>query len=333
MGNVSFPFQRCTYFELKYYSARAVSAAQGYVTSSILAIIRLISCRIFPVKEISGIGTFQDSGTLENNPLIAALAEARVLFPLIKEPDFVISLGTGAPKMGVPNIDGPRGLWKDGALSRFCRLVWEKMRDRRAWYAFKDRSGFHRLDIEFEGAEPRLDDTSSMPELKLNVQANRPISKTIDDIARYAIASLFYFELESVPETRGNTHVGTGHILCILREGDPDFKDFINQLSSSSAYFCLNNNPIPGIVGDRSFLGADGNFQKHVQLNIRDSFAVSFKQGDLEACNISGSPYSIGRLVAAQGLDAYFGNADHRKRKRCLDTGRLASKRRRIRSK
>ncbi len=101
------------------------------------------------------LGCLQDPGTLENNALISALAEARVLFPLIEDPDFVISLGTGAPKVGVPNIDGPRSLWKDGALPRFCRLVWEKMHDRRTWHAFKTRSGFHRLDIEFDGAEPR----------------------------------------------------------------------------------------------------------------------------------------------------------------------------------
>jgi hypothetical protein len=40
--------------------------------------------------------------TLENNPLISALAEVRALFPLIEELDFVISLGIDAPKIDNP---------------------------------------------------------------------------------------------------------------------------------------------------------------------------------------------------------------------------------------
>lgn len=201
------------------------------------------------------------------------------------------------------------------------------------WHVFKHCPEFHCLNIKFDRMKPRLNDTRSMSRLKLNVQANHLISKIIDDIARYAIVSLFYFELESVSERHENRHVGTGHILCILRKNDSDFKAFIDQLSNSLAYFCLNNSPIPGVVGDRSFLRADGNFRKCVQLNIGDSFTISLKQGELKTCNISGSPYSVDRLVAAQGLHAYFDRADHRKRKRCADNGLLASKRQcRIRS-
>jgi hypothetical protein len=174
---------------------------------------------------------------LENNPLISALAEVRVLSQLIEAPDFVISLGTSAPKLDVPNADGPRSLWRDGALHRLWRLVWEKVRDRRIWHAFKHHPGFHRHDIDFDGTEPRLDDTRSMNGLKLSVQTNHPISKVIDEISRCAIASLFYFELESIPERHGDEYVGTGHILCLQRENDPDFKTFVNRLARSSAYF------------------------------------------------------------------------------------------------
>jgi len=166
-----------------------------------------------------------------------------------------------------------------------------------------------------------------MPELKLNVQANHLISKIIDDIAHYAIVSLFYFKLESVSERHENRHVGTGHILCILRENDSDFKAFIDQLSNSLAYFCLNNSLISEVVNDHSFLRANENFRKCVQLNIGDSFTISLKQEELKTCNISGSSYFVDRLVAAQGLHAYFDRADHRKRKRCTDNGLLAPKR------
>lgn len=90
------------------------------------------------------------------------------------------------------------------------------------------------------------------------------ITEVIEDIARYAIASLFYFELDFVPKRYEDVHVETSHILCLLRESDSNFKAFINRLSSNSTYFYLNNSPIASVVGDDSFLGVDGNFRKRV---------------------------------------------------------------------
>ncbi|RSL62169.1 hypothetical protein CEP51_013512, partial [Fusarium floridanum] len=58
--------------------ARAISAAPG----------------VFPPQHINGVGTFQDAGPLENDPLISALTAAATAFPLLEEPDFVVSLGT-----------------------------------------------------------------------------------------------------------------------------------------------------------------------------------------------------------------------------------------------
>lgn len=53
--------------------------------------------RFFPPKHINEVGTFQDAGPLENDPLLWALSEVSAMFPLLKEPNFVISLGTGQP--------------------------------------------------------------------------------------------------------------------------------------------------------------------------------------------------------------------------------------------
>ena len=78
-----------------------------------------------------------------------------------------------------------------------------------------------------------------------------------------------------------------------------------------------------------SFLGTDGNLRKPVELNATDKFTISLKQGDSEPCNISGSPYSIDKLILAQGLNAYFGTADHRKRRRCSDIDLPTAKRKR----
>jgi hypothetical protein len=81
-------------------------------------LIASYSC--FPPKHIPGVGTFQDAGPLENDPLISALSEMAAMFPLIEEPDFVVSLGTGAPRLKDDDLSmsGPSNIWKGGAFIR-----------------------------------------------------------------------------------------------------------------------------------------------------------------------------------------------------------------------
>ncbi|KAF2182627.1 hypothetical protein K469DRAFT_711798 [Zopfia rhizophila CBS 207.26] len=292
----------------------------------------------FPPKYIREVGTFQDAGPLENDPLLLALSEVDVMFPLVGEPDFVISLGTGEP--GPRNYDlstdDSRSIRKNGMFTRSRDLILEKMRDKPVRRAYKTTRRLfqilhrvHRLSIDFEGAEPRLDDTRSMPVLKEKVQRDHSLSKKIDDITRCVVASLFYFELDSIPERFDGKHVGTGHILCSLRGNNPALKLLLNQLSDRSAGFYLNNNPILGTLHDSSNLGENGDFRKRVELNVADRFTVSLKQGDSEPCDISASPFSVDKLIEAQGLNADFGRASHRRKKRAADWGLPAAKRQR----
>ena len=190
------------------------------------------------------------------------------------------------------------------------------MRDKKVRQAFQFNPRYHRLDIEFDQAEPRLDDVMSIPEMKSKVQADNSSSKTIDNIARSMVASLFYFELESIPEEIDGKSVGIGYIQCSLRKNSPAFLLLLHQLSRCSATFYLNDCAIPGRFGDTSCFGVDGNFYKRVELQVSDKFTISLKQDHWESCNISGSPYSVDSLIRAQDLDAYFGTAYHRKRKR-----------------
>jgi hypothetical protein len=255
------------------------------------------------------------------------------MFPQIEMPDFIVSLGTGIPRS---NGDGPSmsvsnlSLRKYGAFPRLVRMVWKKMRDGQVREIFRTHPRYHRLDTEFDGAEPRLDNTKSMHELQLKAENDPSVSNVIDNIARCAIASLFYFELDSMPEACNGQYMGTGSILCSLRGTDPLLELLLNQLSSMAATFYLNDCPISGAVGDRSFISKDGNFRKRVELNLSGKFTIALKQGDSDPCHISGSPYMIDKLISAQGFDAHFGRADHRGRKRVADSDLPAGKRQRI---
>jgi hypothetical protein len=163
---------------------------------------------------------------------------------------------------------------------------------------------------------PRLDDIQSIPKLQLKAQEDSSASKVIKNIACYAIASIFYFKLTSLPERRNRNYISTGFILYWLRQDDPAFKDLFDKLSKALATFYLNNDPIPRVISDGSFFGGDGNFWKRVELNLNGRFTISLKQSDSEPCNISGSPYLIERLITTQDLDAHFGTADYGKRRR-----------------
>ena len=237
------------------------------------------------------------------------------LFPQVEEPDFVVSLGTGEPK---PSYDSPktvsRNVWKNGAFPRLCRLFWEKMRDRKVREAFQTHPRYHRLNVQFEGDEPRLDDIQSIPDIKSKVQDDQLVCKTIDNIARCMVASLFYFELDSMPRRVEGKYVGTGHVLCSLTPSEPAFSVLFDRLSASGQFW-INGLPVADI-SDGSCFDNEGNFRKQVEINTDDRLAVTLKQDSSEPCNISGSPFSVRKLILLQGLCAVFGSPDHRKRKR-----------------
>ena len=61
------------------------------------------------------------------------------MFPLVEEPDFVISLGTS--KLGLKNYevstDNCRSICKNGMFPRTRNLILEKMRDKMVRRAYK----------------------------------------------------------------------------------------------------------------------------------------------------------------------------------------------------
>lgn len=155
---------------------------------------------------INDVGTFQDAGPLENDPLLWALAESAALFPHAGQPDFVISLGTGGPGPAKYDVstDDCRSVRKNGMLRRLCDLLLEKTRDRvvqRAWksvaLAGKVIHRVHRLSIDFDGPEPTLDDTGMIPDLTLKSSTDPALTLTINIVARRMVASLFYLERTS----------------------------------------------------------------------------------------------------------------------------------------
>jgi hypothetical protein len=191
------------------------------------------------------------------------------------EPDFVISLGTDKPTPNKP-AEAPRGLWKNVALSQLCRLFWEKMRDEKVRQAFYGHPRYYRLNVEFDGEEPKLDDTSSISVMKTRTQGDSSLSGIPDNIARCVIASLLYFELDAVPFQVDGRNLGSGRILCSIRRHDPAFLELFKHLSSISAQLYINQRHA-AVIDDLMCFDSDGSFRKCIDLNTEDSFIISLK--------------------------------------------------------
>lgn len=264
------------------------------------------------------------------------------MYPLVDEPSLVVSLGTGSRRVDdVPRMSPTRGLWRDGFIPRLFRAFMLSMSSVDGHkFRSRQRKGrkerYFRFDIEFDGPEPALDDTTKMDELKAAARSAIYGSKDLDKLARCSVAELFVFELEGKPTKENGEYTCVGHILCRLRANGTALGVLLDQLTKSSAKLCVQDQvySLAGLAHDGSYLDKAGNFRLRITFEIPDRrtpISIGLQEGSSsESCSISGSPFLINALIAAQQLDACFGRADHVKRKRVDSTNVLSSKRRRL---
>jgi hypothetical protein len=190
---------------------------------------------------------------------------------------------------------------------------------------WRGKGDYFRFNIEFAGKEPSLDDLGKMQELKATTRSMFAASQDLVDSADCLVASLFYFELESLPRFEDGVYACVGHILCRRRS---DSEPLLARLSKNSARFAVDGHRVSGRVEDRSFVGKGGCFRKKIEFSVKgleQEVSISLREGHSKARNISGSPFTISKVIEDQGLDAHFGTADHKEHSR---TVRLDQKKR-----
>jgi hypothetical protein len=223
------------------------------------------------------------------------------------------------------------GIIKDGFIARIIRTFIASLKTD----ARRHKEPYFRFDVEFDGYEPSLDDTTKMKQLRDYTRWAISKSPEEDRLVRCMFAKCFLFELESDSKRGENGQfICTRHIICRLRASDKALKVLLGQLEVKSAKFLLYGRPIVAPTASGSFLDRDGNFYIRVHFEVFDRkspISVQLQEGQSEPSNISGSPFSIERLVANQGLDACFGRADHLKRKRVDSADALCIPRKRRR--
>ena len=143
--------------------------------------------RIFPPKNIAGLGKFQDGGLKHNNPIKLALEEIKDLFPndpSAKRSTLKVSLGTGKAPDDDPGMYGSRSWWRDLWFFRLCRALWSSidsqegsdtihrkelnnLQDELKTKKRRRRREYFRFNVEFNSQEPMLNDSSKMPQMKI----------------------------------------------------------------------------------------------------------------------------------------------------------------------
>ncbi|TEY21459.1 hypothetical protein BOTCAL_1675g00010 [Botryotinia calthae] len=195
-------------------------------------------------------GGYQDGGLGgHNNPINLAIWEQDMIWNRSKkQPDIVVSLGTGfiqttkeaeensqqisffnsrcVPRLFASflNLFVGESRWRE-----LCNTLSPQVRDR-----------YHRLNVEFSGSEPALDDTQVIPGLRQHVQWHVLANNEIKQCADNLLASLFYIELDGLPIFDRALFVYQGHILCRLGPSSNGLQVLAARLRERRAKFHLD---------------------------------------------------------------------------------------------
>lgn len=268
---------------------------------------------------------------VENNPITTLLSQYYQLYPENSSYQFLLNIGSGSRPEDLPHgLEGSGGIlgamagaYKASALNRVVSAYDWLLRGLSCWEKYTKsiettselRERCIRLDADLKGMAARLDDAEAIPQLKDRVHSDIALLAEIDRMANRIIASMFYFELESVPLQEGTTSRGLGRILCLRKSGDPSLSPLIEKLIAWNARFAVNGKIMGGSLLSPTFWDEKGNFLMPVTFHVAtgQKLSVTLQWPDGRSYPISGSSYRIPALIKKQGLHAPFGLPDHRR--------------------
>lgn len=167
------------------------------------------------------------------------------------------------------------------------------------------------MNLNLSGPEPSIDDISAIPLLKLETEgflaANTGyMTNALDSI----YASLFYFELDCLPEFIEGVYICHGSVQCRLNLDRKGRIALYQWLIRESAYFLVNGRPIvcASIVPQGVPL-----FKCRLQFTVADlseRVGISVRGITSKPLIISGGSQSVESLIESQMLYAPFGRVD-----------------------
>jgi hypothetical protein len=125
------------------------------------------------------------------------------------------------------------------------------------------------------------------------------------------IASLFYFELDGLPEIRRGELYCSGHIYCRADLQADGLRYLYTKLQDTSSWFLIQGNPVKCIERMPRYLPP---FKRKVSFRVKhddELITISIRGITRTLISISGFPTTLRQLVTCQRLDGVFGTVDH----------------------
>lgn len=244
-----------------------------------------------------------------------------------KQPDTVVSLGTGFRRNLDPEVAATQKTlpFRSRFVPRLFRSFLNFFVGETRWQELQNslepqfRDRYHRMNIEFYGDEPELDDLQAMPNLRQQVKFQ---ALSNDDIRRCAdnlLAVLFYLELKELPIFDGTLFTCKGRIRCRLGPSHRALRVLTSHLKETDGHFYLDFEQKLPCTDEESYkaIGSGAPFSRDVVfkvMSLEDFIDIKVDGITTRARSISNCPYKIETLIRDQGLDRPFGSREGRKR-------------------
>lgn len=257
-----------------------------------------------------------DGGLKFNNPALLALQEVQRLVPRFRNPDQLVTVGTGT-RVGVQNSGTHSGFARAISHSSVGPAVNHYLasfdgtiasNDLYSMLSVADRDPdrwFRRFDVHMENL-PDLADIHAMDNLAQVALAHFLSDSAVQDLALAILASNFYLELRRLPVYEDGSYLCYARIMSRVSVANCAFASLMQRLDSLGARF---------VVGGRlhrevrpTILTTDhtGNFCKpilfHVQ-ELNDPVDVRLQFSDTQIHGVSANCITVRSLIELQRLE------------------------------
>ena len=174
------------------------------------------------------------------------------------------------------------------------------------------RADYFRLNVPFEGDEPRLDDVEVMDELRRSVQLEPNALRDRSSIAFALLVASFFFELAAIPTFEANHYICQGFVRC--RNDSKAVLEALMRLQGTTMLEFVNENEGLATLTPQDICPLCHMYSKKVQFYVRhldDVICIKLRVHGRGQRKISGFPHNLAWFVSQQNLDARFGTVNH----------------------
>jgi hypothetical protein len=174
------------------------------------------------------------------------------------------------------------------------------------------RAAFFRANIPLSGSA-QIDNTDSMAALRASVRSDTRLSLTLAKVAKLALVSNFYFQLDCRPLATSWGYLIQGSIRC--RADVSKVLTALSKLGITSIEYSTDSEKLCGLGDPKvDICNSCHRYRKNVHFYLRDlseSISVYMKSRTMAQQRLSGFPATMKWFLQQQKLNSPFGIQHH----------------------